>query len=162
DDGGNMWAIDPGTGFATPNGLWHYTAGSSISGSPYYDASTDTLQFGTDGGAILSLNGSTGAVVNAGYPYTPTAGDPITAAPLYYKGILVIGSSGGKLYFLDRNTGSSVALIKKYDFGTNEAISGVGYDVSVNRFMVTTANPTTKDGRLYYFDLITDPTNGSN
>ena len=162
DDGGNMWALDTGSGFATTNGVWHYTATSSISGSPYYDATTDTLQFGTDGGAILSLNGSTGAVVNAGYPYTPSAGDAITAAPLYYKGILVIGSSGGKLYFLDRNTGSSVALIKKYDFGTNEAISGVGYDVSVNRFMVTTANPTTKDGRLYYFDLITDPTNGSN
>lgn len=162
DDGGNMWAVDPGSGFATANGLWHYTAASSISGSPYYDLTTDTLQFGTDGGAILSLNAATGAVVNAGYPYTPSAGDAITAAPLYYKGILVIGSSGGKLYFLDRNTGSSVALIKKYDFGSNEAISGVGYDVNVNRFMVTTANPTNKDGRLYYFDLITDPTNGSN
>jgi hypothetical protein len=163
DDGGTMWALDPGSGFSTANGLWHYTAASAIESSPYYDHDTDTVQFGTDGGAIVCLNASTGAALNAGYPYTPSggSGDPITAAPLYYGGILVVGSTGGKLYFLDRNTGSGVSLLKEYNFGSGESVSGVGYNATVNRFMVTTANSSTKDGRLYYFDLLSDPTSGS-
>ncbi len=164
DDGGTMWAIDPGSNFSSATPLWSYPAGSSISGSPYYDHDTDTLQFGTDGGAILSINASTGAVVvggASGYPYTPAAGDPITAAPLYYGGILAVGSTGGKLYFLDRNNGSGRTLLQQYAFGSNEAVSGIGYDVNVNRFMVTTANASNKDGKLYYFDLLTDPTSGS-
>jgi hypothetical protein len=28
----------------------------------------------------------------------------------------------------------------------------------VSRYMVATADPTTKDGRIYYVDLIADPT----
>jgi hypothetical protein len=31
----------------------------------------------------------------------------------------------------------------------------------VSRYMVTTANGSTNDGRLYYFDLLTDPTSGA-
>lgn len=72
-----------------------------------------------------------------------------------------MGSTGGKLYFLDRNTGAGVSLIKEYFFGSNESVSGIGFDVNVNRYMVTTASSSSKDGRLYYFDLASDPTNGS-
>lgn len=164
DDGGNLWAIDPGSGFATANGLWHYNTSNAIKSSPYYDYSTDTVQYGTDGGTIIVLNGS-GAALNSSYPYTPSggAGDAITAAPLYYKGVLVVGSTGGKLYFLDRNTGTTpgVSVIKEYSFGANESVSSVGYDSKASRYMVTTANPASTDGRLYYFDLISDPTSGS-
>jgi hypothetical protein len=163
DDAGNMWALDATTGFTTTNGLWKYAGGSAINSSPYYDHDTDTIQFGTDGGSIVSLNASTGAAVNTAYPYTPSAGDKITTAPLYYNGVLVFGTTGGKLYFLDRNKGATpwVGIIKEYTFGSSEAVSGIGFDSSLNRYMVTTANSSTNDGHLYYFDLVADPTSGT-
>jgi hypothetical protein len=163
DTGGIMWALDPGAGFATPNGLWSYAASDALQSSPYYDHDTDTVHYGTQGGAIIVLNGGSGTVLNAGYPYTPSggSGDAIQAAPLYYGGVLVAGSTGGKLYFLDRNTGSGVALIKQYAFGPGEAVSGIGFDPNVNRYMVSTASWPSNDARLYYFDLVADPTPGS-
>ncbi len=95
DDGGTMWALDAAGNFTTSGGLWKYAiAGDQIKSSPYYDQGTDTIQYGTQNGAINVLGGS-GAVLNAGYPYTPSAGDAITAAPLYYNGVLVVGSTGG-------------------------------------------------------------------
>jgi hypothetical protein len=160
DDGGTMWAIDSGSNFTTANGLWHYAlTGDQVKSSPYYDSFTDSIQYGTQNGTINVL-GATGAVLNASYPYTPSSGDPITSAPAYYNGILVVGSTGGKLYFLDRNTGTApgVKIIKEYNFGASESVSGVGVDTNVNRYMVSTANSSTKDGRLYYFDLLADPT----
>jgi Concanavalin A-like lectin/glucanases superfamily len=165
DDGGTMWALDPSTGFTTLNGLWHYAAGSAIRSSPYYDHDTDTVHFGTDAGSIVVLNAATGGTLNSGYPFTPAgaSGDKITAAPLYYNGVLVIGSVGGKLYFIDRNTGTTpaVKVIKQFNFGSGESVSGIGFDPTVNRYMVTTANSSANDGRVYYFDLVTDPTAGS-
>jgi len=166
DDGGTMWAIDPTstTNFGHSGGLWSYNTANAIQSAPYYDTGTDTVQYGTQGGTIIVLNGS-GAVLNSLYPYTPAggAGDPITAAPLFYSGVLAVGSTGGKLYFLDRNTGTTpaVSIIRQYNFGSGQAVSGIGFDPTVSRYMVTTANASTKDGRLYYFDLITDPTPGS-
>ncbi len=163
-DNGTLWAIDPAAGFATSGGLWSYHTANAIMGSSYYDNLTDTVQYGTQGGTVIVLNGS-GAVLNASYPYTPgAAGDAITAAPLYYGGVLVVGSTGGKLYFIDRNNGASTpaaALIREYYFGPSEAVSGISFDPTVNRYMVSTANPASKDGHLYYFDLIADPTPGS-
>jgi PQQ-like domain len=161
DDGGTMWAIDPATNFATTGGLWSYHTANAIKSSPYYDYATDTVQYGTQGGTVIVLGG-TGAVLNASYPYTPgTAGDAITAAPLYYGGVLVVGTTGGKLYFLDRNTGTAAALIRQYYFGPTESVSGVAYDANANRYMVTTSSGTANDGRVYYFDQIADPTPGS-
>jgi len=164
DDGGTMWAIDPTTTttFGTANGLWKYNTANAIKSSPYYDTGTDSVQYGTQGGTIIVLNGS-GMVLNASYPYTPAggSGDPITSAPLYYNGVLAVGSTGGKLYFLDRNTGGttpSVSIIRQYSFGPGESVSGIGYDPAMNRYMVTTANASTNDGQLYYIDLIADPT----
>ncbi len=161
DDGGTMWALDPGSGFATANGLWHYATANPIKSSPYYDHDTDTVQYGTQAGTVIVLDGS-GSALNASYPYTPAggSGDVIAAAPLYYAGILVVGSTGGKLYFLDRNTGTTpgVSVVNQYYFGPNESVSGVGYDPSVNRYMVTTANASSNDGRIYYFDQVSDPT----
>ena len=51
-----------------------------------------------------------------------------------------------------------MSIIREYNFGSNEAVSGIGYDPTVNRYMVTTANASTNDGQLYYIDLIADPT----
>ena len=151
----------PDTNFATLNGLWHYTTANAIKSSPYYDHDTDTIQYGTQAGTIIVLDGS-GNALNSTYPYTPAggAGDAITASPLYYSGILVVGSTGGKLYFLDRNTGTTpgVSVVNQFYFGPSESVSGVGYDPNVNRYMVTTANSASNDGRIYYFDQVTDPT----
>ena len=166
DDAGTMWALDGAPASFGGAKLWSYAAGSAIKSSPYYDNTTDTVQYGTQSGAIVVQSGATGVTLNSAlnaYPYTPAAGDPITAAPLYYSGVLAIGSTGGKLYFIDRNTGSSskpVSIIREYQFGSSESISGVGFDSAVNRYMVTTAS-SSGDGRLYYVDLIADPTPAS-
>ena len=164
DDGGTMWAIAPGN-FAQANGLWHFTTANAIMSSPYYDSVTDTVQYGTQGGTIIVLSGS-GALLNTtDYPYTPVGGtgDPITAAPLYNSGILAVGSTKGKLYFLDRATGTSpsVKVLREYAFGASESVSGISLDPTSNRYLVSTANAATNDGRLYYIDLIADPTPGS-
>jgi hypothetical protein len=51
-----------------------------------------------------------------------------------------------------------VKIIREYAFGASESVSGIGFDPTVNRYMVSTANSSTNDGRLYYIDLIADPT----
>ena len=167
DAAGNMTAISP-TNFSGTNFLWQYAAGSAITAN-YYDNQTDTVQFGTSGGTIVALNaagsGTAGSKVNTSYPFTLNASDPITAAPLYVSGVLVVGSTQGKLYFLDRNTGNAtapngVSIIKEYYFGPTESVSSIGFDSNVNRYMVTTSS-TAKDGRLYYFDMVNDPTPAS-
>jgi hypothetical protein len=166
DDAGTMWALNGAPASFGGAKLWSYAAGSAIKSSPYYDYTTDTVQYGTQGGAIIVQSGATGVTLNSAlnaYPYTPAAGDPITAAPLYYSGVLAVGSTGGKLYFIDRNTGNSskpVSIIREYQFGSSESVSGVGFDSTVNRYMVTTAS-SSGDGRLYYIDLVADPTPGS-
>ncbi len=165
DANGTMWALSP-TNFIGANFLWSYAAGSAINGSSYYDNSTDTIQFGTQGGKIVALtgagSGTSGAVVNSSYPYTLNASDPITSPPLYNAGVLAVGTTLGKLYFLDRNTGNAtaplgVAILSEYDFGPTESVSGVAFDGNTNRYLVSTSS-VANDGRLYYFDLVNDPT----
>ncbi len=139
------------------------SGGTITSGGSSFNNLTINASGGTDTlNDDLTLTG-TGLALNAGYPYTPAggAGDAITAAPLYYNGVLVVGSTGGKLYFLDRNNGDGASLINQYNFGSNQSVSGIGFDVNVNRSMVTTASSSRNDGRLYYFDLVADPTNGA-
>jgi hypothetical protein len=158
DSSGNMWAISP-TNFSGTNFLWTYAAGAAVTNQTY-DAGTDTLQFGTAGGKIVVLNAGAGTVLNSTYPYTLDSSDPITASPLYYAGVLVVGTSKGKLYFIDRNTGSGVSIIKTFSFGPTETISTVAFDATASRYMVSTSSAAS-DGRLYYFDLVSDPTSSS-
>jgi Concanavalin A-like lectin/glucanases superfamily len=164
DSSGKLWAISPAN-FAGANFIWSYAAGSAINGSNYYDSTTDTVQFGTSGGTIVVLtgagSGTSGVVLNSGYPFTLNASDPIVAAPLYYGGVLVVGTTLGKLYFLDRNTGTTpgVGIISEYNFGPTVTVSGVGFDPNVNRYLVSTSSTSgVKNGHLYYFDLVSDPT----
>jgi hypothetical protein len=161
DDGATMWAIDPGN-FTGTNKVWSYhePAGNAINGSAYFDYTSSTIQYGTQGGTVIVLDW-TGTLMS-GYPYLPgTAADTINTAVLYSAGILVVGTTTGKLFFLDRNNGVGPALIREYYFGPTEAVSGIGYDANVDRYMVSTSDLSTKDGRLYYFDLVADPTPGS-
>ncbi|HVZ87142.1 MAG TPA: LamG-like jellyroll fold domain-containing protein [Polyangia bacterium] len=157
DDGNVIRALDTGSGFSgTP--LGSFTTTSAIKSSPYYDRDTDTIQFGTQDGSIYVLNGTASAKLYSSYPYQPVAGDAITAAPVVVSGVLVVGSTAGRLYFIDRNTGSGYALIKTYAFGPSESVSGVGYDPNASRFMVSTSSASANDGHLYFFDSVTDPT----
>jgi hypothetical protein len=157
---GKMWAVSPSS-FSGSNSLWSYNASSAVTDSTY-DGGTDTIQFGTSTGNLVALNAGAGTAVNTSYPYSLTS-DPISTAPLYYNGVLVVGTTKGNLYFLDRNTGSStapngVSLIKQVSFGSNESISTIGFDPNTFRYMVATSSAAAQDGRLYYFDLVTDPT----
>jgi hypothetical protein len=161
DDGGTMWAINATT-FSGTNKLWSYAvSGDSIKSSPYVDVSQTTaagVYFGTEAGKVIGLANATGALL-ANYPVTPDgATDPIRTAPLYTGGLLIVGNTKGKLFFIDRSTGT---LYRKFYFGPTEAVSSVGYDSTVSRYMVSTSDTSTNDGRLYYIDLIADPTAGT-
>lgn len=158
DDGGTFWSIDPAN-FTGTNKQWSYTvSGDAIKSSPSYDYGTDTVMFGTEAGQVVALT-SDGAAMT-GYPHQPGASsDALRSAPLFHGGVLAVGSTTGKLFFLDRNNGSTgPALIRQYAFGSTESVSGVAVDRSSDRYMVTTSDPTAKDGRLYYFDFLSDPT----
>jgi Concanavalin A-like lectin/glucanases superfamily len=158
DDSGSFWSIDPNN-FSGTNKQWRYVvANDSIKSSAYYDYGTNTFMFGTEGGKLVALD-STGAALT-GYPMTPgSSTDAIRSAPLYANGVLAVGTTTGKLFFIDRNNGSSgPALIREYYFGPTEAVSGVAFDSSSGRYMVSTSDSSTNDGRLYYIDVIGDPT----
>jgi hypothetical protein len=161
DDAGNFWSVDP-TNFSGTNKQWSYTvATDSIKSSPYYDYTTDTVMFGTEAGKVVAV-ASSGAAMT-GYPYVPAAAsDTIRSAPLYRGGVLVVGSTTGKLFLLDRNNGvSGPALIQEYYFGPTQNVSGIAFDPNTSRYMVTTSDSSANDGKLYYIDAVTDPTPGS-
>jgi len=160
DDAGNMWALDPNN-FSGTNKLWSYlVSGDAIKSSPYYDHANSVLMFGTEAGKVVALNSSGAALT--GYPFTPgSSSDAIRSALLYVNGILAVGTSTGKLFFIDRNTGSGPALVRRYYFGSTQSVSGIGYDPNTSRYMVSISNSTAKDGQLYYFDAISDPTPAS-
>ncbi|HXU63224.1 MAG TPA: discoidin domain-containing protein [Polyangia bacterium] len=161
DDGGTFWSMDPAS-FGGTTKQWSYAvSGDSIKSSPYYDYTTDTVMFGTEGGQIVALTGAGAAMT--GYPYRPgTSSDAVESAPLYCNGVLAVGTTTGKLFFLDRNNGTTgPALIRAYAFGSTESVSGIAVDPSTYRYMVTTSDASAKDGRLYYFDVISDPTPAS-
>ena len=165
DSTGTMWAISPTT-FTGASSLWSYSAGSAVTNN-YYDAATDTIAFGTTGGKVVVLNAADGSLLKTNlpsttdYPYTLNTSDPITAAPLYVNGVLAVATTMGKLYLIDRNTGlaspNGVKILRQFSFGPTESVSTIGYDVNVSRYMVSTSSAA-NDGRLYYFDGLTDPT----
>jgi hypothetical protein len=177
DDLGNMYGIDPTS--ASNVSRWSYAVGASTTiGPAYYDFTGDTLMFGTGGGKLYALSTASGPSVSAMTGYTtgfaPNSNtDAFSGAPLYYSGILLAGNvggatTGGKLYVIDRNasasspcTASGPNLLRQYNFGPNESVSGVGYNAASNRYMVTTSS-TVSDGRLYYIDQVADPTAACN
>ena len=160
DTGGNVWAFDPNN-FTGTNRVWQHTVGGTdtIQGSILTDQVGGVIHFGTEQGKVGGISITTG-VTRTGYPFVPgTTSDAIRSAPLYISGILLVGTTTGKLFIYDRNNGTTgPAFIRQYYFGPTQAVSGVSYDSNVQRYMVSTADPTTKDGRVYFIDAITDPT----
>ncbi len=158
DSAGSMWAINPSS-FAGSTALWTFASGGAITNNTY-DAYTDTIQFGTAGGKVVVLNAATGKPLNSAYPLTLDTSDPITAAPLYISGVMVVGTTNGKIYFIDRNTGTGASLINTVNFGSTQSVSTISYDPITARIMAATSSAA-NDGRIYYFDSVSDPTPSS-
>jgi MYXO-CTERM domain-containing protein len=169
DDNGYLWALDPGDNFAASSGTYkrwsyHDAANHSSCGGVcaiknlYRDASLGRVYYGDQDGHVYVVNDAASAVT--GFPFRPgTASESFTTSPLYRAGVIVIGSSTGMLYFIDQNAdGSSPAVIQTYKFGATTQISSVAYDNSTNRYLVSTADPTAKDGKIYYIAAVADPT----
>ena len=85
--------------------------------------------------------------------------DPMRTALLYRAGIIAVGTTTGKLFFVNRRTtsGGTPALMREYYFGATEQVSGIAFDSTANKYLVTTSSSTSKDGRLFTIDA-TDST----
>ncbi|HXI60836.1 MAG TPA: LamG domain-containing protein [Polyangia bacterium] len=172
DDNGYFWSLDPDVNFAASGGTfknWSYhdaTNHASCGGvcqvkSHYVDPVLTRVYYGDQDGHVYVLSAAGAAVT--GYPWRPgSSSEAFATAPLYRSGVIVIGATDGFLYVIDQSwNGSAPKLIQTYRFGgTGTAVSGVAYDANSGAYMVSTANATSKDGRLYYLTASTDPTPG--
>jgi hypothetical protein len=169
DDNGYLWKLDPGTNFGASSGLykhWGYrdTTNHAACGgvcqvkSHYYDPTATNVYFGDGDGHLYVINSSGSA--KTGYPYRPgTSSDVYQTAPFHRTGVLLAGTTTGTLYIIDQSTnGTTPGVIRKYEFGASTKISGIAYSPNVSAYMVSTANDTNKDGKLYYIDVVSDPT----
>ena len=75
------------------------------------------------------------------------------AAPLYRGGVIAIGTTAGKVYFVDQksNAGGVPALISTFNF--EAGVSSISWDLDGSQYMVGTS-----DGKLYYLNQVSDPT----
>jgi hypothetical protein len=169
DDNGYLWKLDPDTNFGASSGLykhWGYkdTTNHAACGgvcqvkSHYYDPTATNVYFGDGDGHLYVINSSGSA--KTGYPYRPgTSSDVYQTAPFHRTGVLLAGTTTGTLYIVDQSTnGTTPGIIRKYEFGASTKISGIAYSANVSAYMVSTANDTNKDGKLYYIDVVSDPT----
>ncbi len=100
------------------------------------------------------LDAATGSTLS-GYPLTPGATtDAMETALLYRSGVIAVGTTTGKLFFVNRRTvsGGTPALMREYYFGSTENVSGIAYDSNANTYLVTTSSSASKDGRIYTID----------
>jgi hypothetical protein len=172
DDNGHMWSLDPGTSFGASGGTyknWGYNDSSNHATcggvcqiqSHYVDPQYTRIYYGDQDGHLYVLNSSGAAVT--GYPWRPgSSAEAFATAPLYRSGVIAIGATDGFLYVIDQNSNGSVpALIQTYRFGASgTSVSGVAFDNNSGSYMVSTANATNKDGKLYYITASNDPTGG--
>ncbi|HEY0713016.1 MAG TPA: hypothetical protein VGF45_10105, partial [Polyangia bacterium] len=169
DDNGYLWKLDPGTNFGASSGLykhWGYndTTNHAACGgvcqikNHYYDPTATNVYFGDGDGHLYVINSSGSA--KTGYPYRPgTSSDVFQTAPFHRTGVLLAGTTTGTLYIIDQSTnGTTPGLIRKYEFGASTKVSGIAYNPNISSYMVSTANETNKDGKLYYIDVVSDPT----
>ncbi|HEY0709926.1 MAG TPA: LamG-like jellyroll fold domain-containing protein [Polyangia bacterium] len=169
DDNGYLWCLDPGTNFGANAGtykFWSYRDANHSGGcggvcqirNHYFDPTATNVYYGDQDGHIDVVNASGNAVT--GFPYRPgTSSDAFAMAPFHRSGVILAGTTTGTLYVIDQSTnGTTPGVIQTYQFGSANRVSGVGYNPNVNAYMVSTANDTSKDGKLYYLDLVSDPT----
>ncbi|HEY4186509.1 MAG TPA: LamG-like jellyroll fold domain-containing protein [Polyangia bacterium] len=173
DNAGTLWVLDP-TSFGTT--LWSYHDNTNhsgcavasvcaVTGSTYVDWQTNRAFYGDGDGHLYASYNSTGTtgVQMTSFPMQPgSSADVFATAPLYDSGVLVAGTTTGNVYVVDINGGSGPVLLQTYKLGTSTKVSGVGYDKGSASYMISTANATNKDGRLFYIAATGDPTPGAN
>jgi outer membrane protein assembly factor BamB len=167
DDSGKLWAVDVDSLSQT----WAYqdtsTHGSCFSGNNcearnlYFDVLSQRVYFGDKDGHVyaVSRNGSGGQLMWSS-PFS-LSGSVFQSAPLYRSGVIAIGSTAGKVFFLDQRSTSAAApsavaaLIRSFSFGSSVAINNISYDHDGGQYIVATS-----DGKLYYIhaSLVADPT----
>jgi hypothetical protein len=182
ESNGKLWVIDTTDNLAT---LWSYqdtgnghgacSASSTCTAKQIYlEPASKRVYYGDQDGHvyIVSRSGSTSnGALYTGYPVRPTGGgtsDPFVTAPVYVSGlggasagVIAIGSSTGKLFFIDQlNASSAPALIRMYHTGS--AVSAISFrrtSSSAGVFNVSTAN-----GKTLYIDSadVADPTPNNN
>jgi hypothetical protein len=160
-DGGTMHVLDAlnfGTGAFKDVTHFPYqtTAASAIKFAPYVDYKTSYAYFGDDAGKLYIVT-DVGALLNAGYPFSLGA-IKVTSSPVYLPGggVVAVGANDGYLYFVDRNSGSSVPnIFKRYFVTSAGSISSVSYDYNTSEYMVASS-----DGRLMFVNGtdVHDPT----
>jgi fibronectin-binding autotransporter adhesin len=135
-----------------------YTAAGAIERAPYVDYQTNIAYFGDDGGKLNAVVTSTGANLNAGYPFSLGA-IQVTSSPVYLSGVIAVGASDGNLYFVDRNSGGAVPnVFRRYFVTGGGSVSSVAYDYNTSQYMVSSS-----DGKLVFINGadVTDPTMGT-
>ena len=161
DDHGDFWSIAPATpNFSGTSFQWGYTAlagTNQFKSAPFYDYRTGYVQFGSEGGKLIVIDtaqGSTTATPLTGYPMTTLTSDPIRTAVLYRSGVIAVGTTTGKLFFVNRRTVATGTpkLMREYYFGSTEQVSGIAYDQNTDKYLVTTSSATASDGKLYMID----------
>jgi outer membrane protein assembly factor BamB len=167
DDGGTLWALDAGANFGASTGtykLWSYhddanhasCGGVCAAKSTYVDGTQNRVYYGDQDGHVYAVKGD-GSVV-AGFPFRPgSSSDAFATAALYRAGIVLIGTTTGTLYVIDQNNGTGPAVAQTFKFGATTQISGISYDRGTSRYMISVADPASKDGRAFLVDA-TDPT----
>jgi hypothetical protein len=185
EDNGTIWSIDTTDNLAT---FWSYQDTSStghtggVCGSSsnctvkslYLEPNTQRVYYGDQDGHVYVVirSGSTSSgTPYASYPVRPTGAttsDSFVTPPIFVNGlggaaagVIAIGSSTGKVFFLDqKNGGTSGALIRMYHVGS--AVSAISFrrtSTSAGVFNVSTAN-----GRTLLIDStdVPDPSPASN
>ncbi|HEY0714354.1 MAG TPA: hypothetical protein VGF45_16850, partial [Polyangia bacterium] len=166
DDNGYLWKLSPGATFSGTAKTWGYkdTANHSDCGgvcqvkNHYYDPTAGNVYFGDQDGHLYVINSSGSA--KAGYPHQPgSSTNAFVSAPFHRTGVILAGTTTGTLYIIDQSTdGTAPGLIRKYEFGSSNKVSAIAYNANISSYMVSTANETNKDGKLYYIDVVSDPT----
>ncbi len=96
-------------------------------------------------------NGTGGTLID-GFPLqlATGTGSIITAAPLYFTGVIVVGNQAGDLFVVNQRTvsGGTPAIVQRYNVGG--PISSVSRDNQNARYIAVAG------GRLFYYPVYTD------
>jgi hypothetical protein len=117
-----------------------------ISSMPFMNTLTNRIYYGDECGHLYAM--APAGTPLAGYPVN--VGQPVRTAPLFWQGVIVAGTAGGKVALVDE---SSSAVFKTYSLGTGSAMSTVSYDSLKIKYLVATG-----DGKLFYLNVEADPT----
>jgi hypothetical protein len=124
----------------------------AIQGAPWVDTNISRLFYGDNDGHLYQL--STAGVIATNYPIRLTTANQLRTSPLYLagSGVVVIGDSGGNVYYVDvKNASGSPAVF--YTETLTGAVSSIAYNGNTRQFMVGTAS-----GAFEMLPVKTDPT----